>query len=103
MPLKTNPQNILRGGRPYTPIDPSDGTIDYSFYNTERLPVYHRLDVRAEKKWIFTAWTLTTYIDVQNIYNRKNIYQYEWNPFTRKIENGNNLGVLPTIGVSAEF
>jgi hypothetical protein len=93
----------LAGGRPYTPINPEDGTIDYSIYNTETLPVYHRLDVRAEKKWMFKNWALTTYIDVQNITNRKNVYEYRWNQFTRQIEKSENLGILPTIGVSAEF
>lgn len=93
----------LAGGRPYTPIDPADGSINYELYNTQTLPVYHRLDVRAEKRWLFKAWTLTTYIDIQNIYNKKNVYQYEWNPFKREIETNTNLGILPTIGISAEF
>lgn len=93
----------LAGGRPYTPIDPDNGSINYNFYNTEVLPVYHRLDIRAEKRFMFKAWTLTTYIDIQNIYNRQNVYQYEWNPFKREIEANKNLGILPTIGISAEF
>lgn len=93
----------LAGGRPYTPIDAENGTINYDFYNTQKLPVYHRVDIRAEKKWIFKAWTLTTYIDIQNIYNKKNIYAYEWNSFKREIEANENLGILPTIGINAEF
>lgn len=93
----------LAGGRPYTPIDPDNGSIDYNYYNTEVLPVYQRLDIRAEKRFMFKAWTLTTYIDIQNIYNRQNVYQYEWNPFKREIEANKNLGILPTIGISAEF
>jgi len=93
----------MAGGRPFTPIDPADGSINYDLYNTEVLPIYHRLDVRAEKRFFFKAWTLTTYIDIQNIYNQQNVYQYEWNRFTREIETDKNLGILPTIGISAEF
>ena len=93
----------LAGGRPYTPINPADGTINYTKYNSETLPVYHRLDARAEKKWMFPKWSLTTYIDIQNLYNRKNIYEYRWNSFKREIEKNENFGILPTIGVSAEF
>jgi len=93
----------LAGGRPYTPINPTDGTIDYSKYNTEILPVYHRLDVRAEKRWMFKHWALTTYVDIQNIYNRKNVYEYRWDQFKKEITTNSNLGILPTIGVSAEF
>lgn len=93
----------IAGGRPYTPIDPSDGSINYNNYNSELLPVYHRLDVRAEKKFIFTHWVLTTYVDIQNIYNKQNVFRYEWNSFKREIETSKNLGILPTIGISAEF
>lgn len=93
----------LAGGRPYTPINPADGTINYSLYNTETLPVYHRLDIRAEKKWMFKKWALTTYIDIQNIYNRKNVYEYRWEQFKKEIIENENLGILPSIGISAEF
>ncbi len=93
----------LSGGRPYTPINETDGTIDYTKYNSLTLPVYHRLDVRAEKRWNYTKWTLITYIDIQNIYNKKNIYQYRWDFFKKEIVKDENLGILPSIGVSAEF
>ncbi|RPI18396.1 MAG: TonB-dependent receptor [Ignavibacteriae bacterium] len=93
----------LSGGRPYTPIDSTNGTVDYTKYNSQVLPVYHRLDIRAEKKWNFSKWALTTYIDIQNIYNRKNIFEYRWDKFKREIVKNENLGILPTIGVSAEF
>lgn len=93
----------LAGGRPYTPINPLTGSEDYTEYNSLVLPAYHRLDLRAEKKWYFSKWTLTTYIDIQNIYNRKNIYQYRWDMFKKEIVKNENLGILPSIGVSAEF
>ncbi len=93
----------LAGGRPYTPINPADGSINYDQYNSEKFPVYHRLDVRAEKKWMFNAWALTTYIDIQNIYNKENLFEYRWDPFERKVIENRNLGILPTIGISAEF
>ncbi len=93
----------IAGGRPYTHINPNDGSIDYTQYNSARLPEYDRLDVRAEKRWFFKKWTLTTYIDIENIYNKKNLYQYRWDQFNRQIVEDRNLGILPSIGVSAEF
>jgi TonB-dependent Receptor Plug Domain/Carboxypeptidase regulatory-like domain len=93
----------LAGGRPFTPIDPANGSIDYSQYNTEILPVYHRLDIRAEKKWMFKSWALTTYLDIQNIYNNENLFEYRWDPYKKEIVKNTNLGILPTIGISAEF
>lgn len=93
----------IAGGRPYTPINPNDGSINYNLYNSENLPVYHRLDIRAEKKFFFSKWSLITYIDIQNLYNRKNIFEYRWNSFKKEIEKNRNLGILPSIGISAEF
>jgi hypothetical protein len=91
------------GGRPYTPINPADGTQLVSEYNTGRLPNYYSLDVRAQKVWNFSKWTLITYVDIQNITGRKNISGYEWNKYTNKIEARESIGVLPTIGVNAMF
>jgi hypothetical protein len=65
--------------------------------------MYHRLDVRAEKRWFFTKWTLTTYIDIQNVYNRQNVFEYRWDIFKKEIITSKNIGILPSIGVSAEF
>lgn len=93
----------LAGGRPYTPINSLDGTINYTYYNSQTLPVYHRLDFRAEKRWFFSKWTLTTYIDIQNAYNRQNISVYRWDKFKKEIVTDKNIGILPSIGLSAEF
>ncbi len=91
------------GGRPYTPINPVDGTQLVSDYNTARLPDYFSLDVRLEKKWNFSKWSLNTYIDIQNITGRKNVSGYTWNEFTRTIDKRESIGVLPTIGINAMF
>jgi outer membrane receptor for ferrienterochelin and colicin len=93
----------LTGGRPYTPINPANGTLDYTSYNSLTLPIYHRLDLRTEKRWDFKVWTLTTYIDIQNIYNRQNVFQYRWDEYKKEIVADRNLGILPSLGISAEF
>ena len=33
------------------------------------LPLFHQLDLRVDKRWQFAAWQLSTYLDVQNVYN----------------------------------
>lgn len=38
----------------------------------ERAPAFHQLDIRIDKRWIFDSWYLEAYLDVQNVYNRKN-------------------------------
>ncbi|MFZ4590637.1 MAG: TonB-dependent receptor [Ignavibacteria bacterium] len=91
------------GGRPYTPINPVDGTQLVSEYNSARLPDYYSIDVRVEKKWNFAKWTLNTYIDIQNITGKKNVSGYRWNEFTRTIDKRESIGVLPSIGINAMF
>lgn len=91
------------GGRPYTPINPSDGTQLISQYNSERLPYYYSLDIRVDKRWNFSKWSLVTYVDIQNITGSKNITNYKWNKYTREIESNKSLGVFPTIGINAMF
>ena len=89
-------------GKPYTPYN-SDGTQNVADYNTRRLKSSHSLDVRVDKRWYFTGWTLITYIDIQNIYNQENQSGVRWDPQTMSVDESSSIGILPTIGVSAEF
>ncbi len=70
----------LSGGLPYTP-DNVDASMqrfywdqfgfaqtNWSLVNTERISVFHQLDVRIDKKWYFAKWTLDAFLDIQNIY-----------------------------------
>jgi len=90
-------------GMPYTNFN-LDGTKQFDQYNGERLPESHAFDVRLDKRWNFAGWNLITFIDVQNVYNRKNIQGYRWDFRNRKAESvGSSIGIFPTIGVTAEF
>jgi hypothetical protein len=91
-------------GLPTTPYLPPDGQIDYNQYNDgERLPFFHQLDMRLDKRWNFTGMGLTTYIDIQNVYSRENVSQIRWNPRTGEPEYGRSIGILPSIGINLEF
>lgn len=89
-------------GRPYTPYN-TDGTQNSAAYNSERLAANHILDVRVDRRWTFDRWTLITYLDIQNIYNRKPVDVPRFNERTRQVEENNAIGILPSIGISAEF
>ncbi|MCB0714298.1 MAG: TonB-dependent receptor [Ignavibacteriae bacterium] len=94
-------------GRPYTPVDSTgDPTFGYQVvdqYNTLRLDPTHQLDLRVDKRWPFSGWNLITYIDIQNIYNSKSPTPPRWNSRTRVGEVSDPIGILPSIGVSAEW
>ncbi|MFC2094729.1 TonB-dependent receptor domain-containing protein, partial [Bacteroidota bacterium] len=89
-------------GRPYTPYN-SDGTQNVVDYNSLLFPANHSLDIRVDKLWFFSGWSLITYIDIQNIYNRKNITGVRWDERTQSPEFNEAIGILPTIGISAVF
>ena len=70
------------GGAPYTPIEAVSATkavwdisnqpqLDYSKFNSLRLPATHQLDIRIDKEFYFKKWTLNLYTDIQNVYNFK--------------------------------
>ncbi len=89
-------------GAPYTPFN-SFGMQEVINYNSNRLKSVHSLDIRVDKRWYFSSWTLITYLDVQNIYNRKNSTSVRWDPREQKIDETSSIGILPSIGISAEF
>jgi hypothetical protein len=90
-------------GVPTTPYN-SDGTKNYSKYNAgERLSMFHALDLRIDKRWTLSSSTLVTYIDIQNVYGRKNVSGERWNVRKNAPEYQESIGVLPSIGVSWEF
>lgn len=74
----------LQSGLPETPYDLNRSALvniwniangpvqDFTQLNTLRGNVAHQLDIRAEKKWIFKKWQLTSYVDVVNVYGSKN-------------------------------
>lgn len=95
-------------GRPYSPIDtlrgdPSFGYQDVTQLNALRLAASHSLDIRIDKRWLFENWTLITYVDVQDIYNHINTNAPVYNTATRQIESQGQIGLLPSVGISAEF
>jgi len=95
-------------GTPYTPFSLGQGgrlVQNYAVdYNADRLPPFHSLDVRVDRRWNFTGWNLITYIDIQNVYNRENIQGYRYDPRNNAVEStGGTIGILPSIGISAEF
>ncbi len=73
--------------------------------NGERYPTYHRLDVSFRKPMRRSWGTLVPYLDVLNVYNRKNVlfyfYEYIQEPATRS--GISMFPILPTIGIEVAF
>jgi hypothetical protein len=83
--------------------------LDYGDDNNrlkERRPDYHRLDVRLTAYTSFWKADWSFYLDVVNVYNRKNVLGYKYtlnSDLSIKQETTGMVPILPTLGVSARF
>jgi hypothetical protein len=92
----------LATGAPYTPYA-ADGSQEPGLYNTERFPIAHTLDLRVDRRWNFAGWSLIGYVDIQNVYNNPVVSSVRWDPRTGQQVFNESIGLLPSIGISAEF
>ena len=99
-------------GFPYTPktaIQNEQGIWVWKSGNTNsaNLPAYKRIDIRISKLFIFDYFRLSTFIDISNVFNFKNIQQYEYSsePDIYKPEPKEILlwPILPSFGIRFEF
>jgi TonB family protein len=72
--------------------------------NSERLPPFHQLDIRVDKRWQFSGFTLGAYLDLINAYNRTNpdFLGYNFDYSNSRPETA-SLPIVPSIGVRGEF
>jgi len=98
-------------GIPFTPVyKPSENPINPGYiqnlpaeYLSTRLGSQGVLDMRVDRYFDFPSWRLIIFADIQNILNTRvqTIPQYDF--WTDKIVDRNDIGILPSIGISAEF
>jgi hypothetical protein len=100
----------LASGNPTTYMHGGTYDADYDIYiptpggiNAERLPLYHRLDLRVDYTWAFLRWALSVYLDIQNVYNYRPpvgvLYNYDYTQ--RAYTQG--LPIIPSVGIKAWF
>jgi len=97
------------GGRPYTPFDESasevirHGVYDAELTNEVRLPDYHNLNVRCDRRYNFSGSALIMYFSLWNAYGRKNISMYYWDSMKNEKEAVRQWSFLPVFGLEFEF
>lgn len=96
-------------GRPYTPFDSEKSSaahfgIQYDDkMNSIRYPNYHRVDIRFDKKYYFENWIITTFLEIENLFNTKNIFGYRWDENKNKQETIYQIAIVPAGGIRIEF
>lgn len=83
--------------------------LDYggeSNRNADKKPEYHRLDVRFTAFANFWSAEWSFYLDVINVYNRKNVLGYDYSLNSNLVIKRETMGmfpILPTLGICARF
>jgi len=109
----------VRSGRPYTPwvferpvTSRGFGGVQRSYgeVNSARLPPYHRLDVRAVRRFGGAGSRLAVYAEVRNLYDRDNVRRYDVDAYAGR--DGDIivtktpitwLPILPSVGLRWDF
>ncbi|MEL6769685.1 MAG: TonB-dependent receptor [Bacteroidota bacterium] len=97
------------GGRPTTPIDVGQSIAldaevrDVTRTNEERLPAYHSLYLRVDRRFNFRATNLTTFVSLWNAYSRTNIEDTFWNFTEQRVDEAEQFSLLPVVGIEFEF
>ena len=65
----------FHSGQPSIPLESGTVVCERSIdeYNSERLPVYHSLDIRLTRSVHHKKWDMNWYFQIINLYSRKNI------------------------------
>jgi outer membrane receptor protein involved in Fe transport len=98
-----------QSGAPYTPVTgtftDSSGRIRpvYGELGSERLPDYHRLDLRVARDFLFNTWKMGFYMDIINAYAHENVSGYQYSENYTSREPITQLPFLISIGLKAEF
>lgn len=98
------------GGAPYTPFDETRSTefgtaiIRSDRINAERLPAYHRLDLRWNYRGRLGKFPLFSYFALINSYNRRNISRFFWNTRDNRVDaHFDGFSILPVGGFELRF
>ena len=102
-----SPRYVSGGGLEWTGVGESDGgyAVVLGERNGARYPAYHRLDVSARRTFEKSWGTLTPYLNLLNVYNRRNVlfyfFQYDEDP---PVRSGISMfPILPTLGLEVSF
>ena len=105
--IEMNVRLGYNSGRPYTERmyfpDLRDWvSIEDTDWNSLRFPEYHRLDFMFLQRWMLPKMNIVAYVNIMNIYDRKNIWDYAYSADGTKEEVW-QYKTMPVGGVTLEF
>ncbi|MFW5878298.1 MAG: TonB family protein [Myxococcota bacterium] len=100
----------LASGNPYTPVIGSFHDLDtdrwspvYGSTRSDRLPLFHQLDLRLEYTKTFDTFTIAAFLDLLNTYNQDNVESYQYDYRYRNRVDFNGLPLFPVLGVRGDW
>ncbi|HFE45213.1 MAG TPA: hypothetical protein ENJ18_06920 [Nannocystis exedens] len=98
----------LSSGLPYTPVIGATGLASgpapiFGAPLSATFPVFHQLDIRVDKRWVRNRVIITSYLDIQNIYNQQNTEAFIYANSYRRRSGGLGLPILPLLGVRIDI
>jgi TonB family protein len=70
---------------------------------SRRLPLFHQLDIRIDKRWQLKNARLSTYLDVQNVYNNAAVEGVAYNFDFSKTTYTTGVPIIPSLGLRLEI
>lgn len=104
-----NVKFIYAGGYYDNPIDLTQSQLvghtwqDESRAFSEKMPDYFRSDIKLSLKRNYSKWTSTVALDIQNVSNRKNVFNKYYNAELNKIEYNYQAPLIPILSYRVEF
>ena len=98
-----------QSGAPFTPITGTYNTEDgrvrplYAAIGSERLPDYHRLDIRVDRNFKMDGWKMGMFFELINAYDQKNLSGYLYNADYTSRKPVYQMKLMPSFGIKAEF
>lgn len=99
----------LTSGNPYNPVIGSKYDADAGRYRPRtalregRLPIFHRLDLRIDKRIRYDTYFIEIFLDIQNVYNSQNPETLQYSFDYKITREGQGLPIIPTLGVRIAF
>ncbi|HVR19181.1 MAG TPA: TonB-dependent receptor [Polyangiaceae bacterium] len=70
---------------------------------SRRLPLFHQLDIRIDKRWQIKNARISAYLDLQNVYNNAAAEGYVYSYDFSKSQYQTGVPILPSIGMRIEI
>ena len=97
------PKSLLQHTEDLFRADANEYTGQFGPPRAGRVKDFNQLDLRIDKAFVFEKWTLGVFLDIQNVYNAKNVEGSFFDYRSRQEFDVSGIPFLPVLGVKGSF